>query len=403
MMPCATQVRSEGGKLLVRLAQRSSELIRRWLPDPFVFAVLLTIITGVTAMLWVGAGPTEVLQGWYQGFWMLLEFGMQMVLIFFIAKRRGYPREMWPGLGQTVGRFLVAVPALLTPIILLGGIYSGVFTPTESAAVAALTAIIIGFFQRTLHVGDIPKILETSAKVSGVIVPIIAMSLPLAQTLASLQVPQAFVNFMTSLTSNPYLIIIIMVAILMIAGCVMETTPNIVILAPLLLPLAFHPMARIRPPMLPGPSHSQAVMPPSLSGRAGSRWISPWRPTRRLKARLRPSGETAPDSHGPGHWSRTDHVAASIHEIDRFESTFRSFFNNFSQKCNSWRTGASQYATFRNPVNIRPLLGIKKDYNPKGLGLFLSGYIKQYSITGSADYLQKIKQIILLGVLKFLT
>ncbi|MBW2429325.1 MAG: TRAP transporter large permease subunit, partial [Deltaproteobacteria bacterium] len=73
---------------------------------------------------------------------------------------------------------------------------------------------------------------------SGVIVPIIAMSLPLAQTLASLQVPQAFVSFMTSLTSNPYLIIIIMIAILMIAGCVMETTPNIVILAPLLLPLA---------------------------------------------------------------------------------------------------------------------------------------------------------------------
>ncbi len=131
------------------------------------------------------------------------------------------------------GRF-----ALLIPVIILGGIYSGVFTPTESAAVAALSTMIIGFLQRTLKLSDIPKILETSAKVSGVIVPIIAMSLPLAQTLASLQVPQAFVSGMTSLTSNPYWIIIIMVAILMIAGCVMETTPNIVILAPLLLPLA---------------------------------------------------------------------------------------------------------------------------------------------------------------------
>jgi tripartite ATP-independent transporter DctM subunit len=136
---------------------------------------------------------------------------------------------------QTVyaGRF-----ALLIPFIILGGIYSGVFTPTESAAVAALFTLVIGFWQKTLKLSDIPKILETSAKVSGVIVPIIAMSLPLAQTLASLQVPQAFVSFMTSLTSNPYLIIIIMVAILMVAGCVMETTPNIVILAPLLLPLA---------------------------------------------------------------------------------------------------------------------------------------------------------------------
>jgi tripartite ATP-independent transporter DctM subunit len=131
------------------------------------------------------------------------------------------------------GRF-----ALLIPFIILGGIYSGIFTPTESAAVAALTTMVIGFWQKTLKLSDIPKILETSAKVSGVIVPIIAMSLPLAQTLASLQVPQAFVAFMTSLTSNPFLIILIMILILMIAGCVMETTPNIVILAPILLPLA---------------------------------------------------------------------------------------------------------------------------------------------------------------------
>ena len=131
------------------------------------------------------------------------------------------------------GRF-----ALMIPFIILGGIYSGLFTPTESAAVAALTTMVIGFLQKTLKLSDIPKILETSAKVSGVIIPIIAMSLPLAQTLASLQVPQAFVSFMTSLTSNPYLIILIMILILMIAGCVMETTPNIVILSPLLLPLA---------------------------------------------------------------------------------------------------------------------------------------------------------------------
>lgn len=131
------------------------------------------------------------------------------------------------------GRF-----ALLIPFIILGGIYSGIFTPTESAAVAALATFAIGFWKKTLKLSDIPKILETSAKVSGVIVPIIAMSLPLAQTLASLQVPHSFVTFMTSMTMNPYLIILIMILILMIAGCVMETTPNIVILAPLLLPLA---------------------------------------------------------------------------------------------------------------------------------------------------------------------
>ncbi len=146
--------------------------------------------------------------------------------------RAGFSLKHWL---QTCydGRF-----AILIPFIILGGIYSGIFTPTESAAVAVVTTLIIGFAQKTITLSDIPKMLETSAKVNGVIVPIIAMSLPLAQTLAALEVPQVFVASMTSLTDNRYLIMLIMVGILMIAGCVMETTPNIVILAPILLPLA---------------------------------------------------------------------------------------------------------------------------------------------------------------------
>jgi TRAP-type C4-dicarboxylate transport system permease large subunit len=74
--------------------------------------------------------------------------------------------------------------------------------------------------------------------VNGVIIPIIAFSLPLAQALAIMGVPQGFVYAITSLTESPEMIILMIVGILIIAGCVMETTPNIVILAPLLFPLA---------------------------------------------------------------------------------------------------------------------------------------------------------------------
>ncbi|MYF89085.1 MAG: TRAP transporter large permease subunit, partial [Boseongicola sp. SB0676_bin_33] len=119
-----------------------------------------------------------------------------------------------------------------------GGIYSGIFTPTEAAAVAVTTTIVIGMLQGTLKLEDFPKMLVSSAKVNGVILPIIAMSLPLAQALAALQVPQGVVFAVTSVTENPTLIILLMIAILIAAGCVMETTPNIVILAPILLPLA---------------------------------------------------------------------------------------------------------------------------------------------------------------------
>ena len=128
--------------------------------------------------------------------------------------------------------------ALLVPIIILGGIYTGVFTPTEAAAVAVTTTITIGLIQGTLKLEDFPKMLIGSAKVNGVILPIIAMSLPLAQTLAALGVPQGFAYSVTSMTDNPYLIILLIIGILIAAGCVMETTPNIVILSPILLPLA---------------------------------------------------------------------------------------------------------------------------------------------------------------------
>ncbi len=128
--------------------------------------------------------------------------------------------------------------ALLVPFIIMGGIYSGIFTPTEAAAVAVITTILIGLYKRTITVADFPKMLASSAKVNGVIVPIIAFSLPLAQTLAALEIPQGFVLAMTSLTDNRVLIILMMIGILILAGCVMETTPNIVILAPIMLPLA---------------------------------------------------------------------------------------------------------------------------------------------------------------------
>jgi tripartite ATP-independent transporter DctM subunit len=128
--------------------------------------------------------------------------------------------------------------ALIIPVVILGGIYSGVFTPTEAAAVAVVTTMVIGLAQGTLTLADFPKMLESSAKVNGVILPIIALALPLAQVLAALQVPQAVVHGMTSFTSSSTVVILLMIAILMVAGCVMETTPNIVILAPMLLPVA---------------------------------------------------------------------------------------------------------------------------------------------------------------------
>ncbi len=128
--------------------------------------------------------------------------------------------------------------ALAIPAIILGGIYSGVFTPTESAAVAVAVALIVGMLQRTIVWRDFPAMLETSARVNGVILPIIAVSVLFAQALTVLNVPQTLVIVLTSLTADRDALIAIMLVIFIVAGMFMETTPNIVILAPLLAPVA---------------------------------------------------------------------------------------------------------------------------------------------------------------------
>ncbi len=128
--------------------------------------------------------------------------------------------------------------AFLVPGIIFYGIFSGRLTPTEAGATAVIVTVILGFILKTIKFSDFPSMLISSAKVNGVILPIIAFSLPLAQALAIMGVPQGFVASVSSLTDDPYMLTLIMIGILIAAGCVMETTPNIVIMAPILKPLA---------------------------------------------------------------------------------------------------------------------------------------------------------------------
>lgn len=128
--------------------------------------------------------------------------------------------------------------ALMIPFIILGGIYSGVFTPTESAAVAVAVALVLGFWQKNLTLADVPAMLGTSARVCGVVLPIIAVALLFAQTLTVLDIPQTFVDWVMGFGVNKTEVILLMLAIWIVAGMFMEAGPNIVVLGPLLLPLA---------------------------------------------------------------------------------------------------------------------------------------------------------------------
>src|SRR6056297_1958613 len=145
-------------------------------------------------------------------------------------------------LAEWAGRLWAALKsgwyAFIVPGIIFYGIFSGRMTPTEAGATAVVVTIVMGFILGTLRLSDFPAMLVSSAKVNGVILPIIAFSLPLAQALAIMGVPQGFVAAATSVSDEPWVLILMMIAILIAAGCGMETTPNIVILAPILKPLA---------------------------------------------------------------------------------------------------------------------------------------------------------------------
>lgn len=131
--------------------------------------------------------------------------------------------------------------------IILGGIYGGLFTPTEAAGIAVAYCLLAGLFvTREIKVKQLPKIMAQSSGVNGMIAPIIAMAMIFSELLAVTGLPQAGVNYLLGFSGNPTSVMGLVLVILLIAGCVMEATPNILLLTPLLVPVAnslgYHPV-----------------------------------------------------------------------------------------------------------------------------------------------------------------
>jgi short-chain fatty acids transporter len=159
--------------VLVRFAKLSAEVVRRWLPDPFVFAVLLTVITGAAAMAWVGAGPVDVLTGWYDGFWMLLEFGMQMVLILVT----GYAIALSSPVARLIDRLALRV-ARPTPVYLTVLVGGGLLV-LVSWGWMVLTAVLARELARRVRGLHYPFLVACVFYSSGVWVTGLSSSIPL--------------------------------------------------------------------------------------------------------------------------------------------------------------------------------------------------------------------------------
>jgi len=129
--------------------------------------------------------------------------------------------------------------SMFMPVLLLGGIYSGYFTPTEAAAVALAYAFIIEIFiHRDMRFKDFYDVSISTAKLLGALFPLLAIAMSLNLLLASEQVPQDLANWVTSLVDSPLTFLLAMNLLLLLVGCFLDINAGILILAPILLPLA---------------------------------------------------------------------------------------------------------------------------------------------------------------------
>ena len=165
-----------------------------------------------------------------------------MIMNYFLCKRYGYKglTDRWSL--STIGHaFKTGFWAILAPIVILGGIYTGMFTPTESAIVAIFYTLFVGFFiHKELKMPAIMKALETTTWLTGRVLLILFTATVFGRLLVENQIPAIVAKGMLEITTNPYLIWAMIIFFLLFVGMFMETLATIMILTPVLLPVMYN-------------------------------------------------------------------------------------------------------------------------------------------------------------------
>ena len=159
--------------------------------------------------------------------------GAVMVLAGIMAKKRGYQAESRVPLKVALKTFWQAIPSLLLIVIVIGGI----FTATEGSAIAVVYATVLSLIYRAFKIKDIPRIVLEAAKTTGIITFMIGLSSIMSWAMAFTGIPDMIAKAILGLTTNKFLILLLINVLLLVVGTFMDVTPAILIFTPILLPI----------------------------------------------------------------------------------------------------------------------------------------------------------------------
>jgi len=194
---------------------------------PSVPAVVFGVIAGVSIGKLFIAG---IIPG------IIMAFAMGL-FVYFESKRKNYPKTKRATFKELVFSVQESFFTLMTPVIILGGIIGGVFTPTEAAMIAVIYSLILSFAYKEIGIKDVPGLLLETVNSTVSVMLIVSCASLFAWILASAQVPQMLASFFLDTLPNKYVALLVINVLLFIAGTFMETISAITILTPVLMPV----------------------------------------------------------------------------------------------------------------------------------------------------------------------
>lgn len=223
------------------------EMEKRGYPRSFAAAVVasggtvgIVIPPSITMVVYGSIANTSIADLFLGGFAPGILMGLSMCLVsWVIAKKNGYKGEGQFSIMRALRSFRECFWALMMPVIILGGIYGGIFTPTEAAAVAAVYGALVGFFvYKELTLKDIPKTLLSAAYNTTMIMFVVGAANVFGWILTNAQVPHALAQNFAHLTNSPIVFLMLVNLLLLFIGTLINASAAVVILTPILLPVA---------------------------------------------------------------------------------------------------------------------------------------------------------------------